>query len=570
MHDNCYLKKIPFTASFSGNIYYLLLVFALSAFLLQGCSEEPKHIGQKEVVAEPAAINPTAAEIIESSLKDAMANNGQVADLQLKYTAYIQHLYQNNDFKPLWSSAGQWAVSSDSLFKLINQSHHFGLFPEDYHAEKLTQLRQQILVDTSNNENNLDASLWAEADLLFTAAFVTMVKDVKVGRIVEDSVLQKDKTITGDFFEKQLSLFQTESTSEFISALEPTHTGYMQLKESLRDFLAIADLKRYSYINPKDSANLLKAVYVRVSEEDTSIHVSDTPDTLAVAHAIRAYRKNKGLRDDNKLTSGLISYLNNSDREKFIRIAITLDRYKQLPKLPKKHIWVNIPSYQLQLKDSDEVVISSKVVVGKPNTRTPQLTSVITDMITYPKWHIPNSIITKEILPALKKDVSYLAKKGYSLADYQGNEIDPTTVKWSKYEKEIPFRVIQGSGDDNALGVIKFNFPNKFSVYLHDTNQRHLFSKDKRALSHGCVRVESWDTLATYLLLQDSTHEKAVPIDSMQTWLALKEKHVIPLRNRVPLYIRYFTCEGVDGALVFHDDVYGEDRRLREKYFKEK
>jgi murein L,D-transpeptidase YcbB/YkuD len=231
---------------------------------------------------------------------------------------------------------------------------------------------------------------------------------------------------------------------------------------------------------------------------------------------------------------------------------------------------VNIPGYQLQLKDNDTVIIASKVVVGKPNTRTPQLTSVITDMITYPKWHIPNSIIAKEILPALKKDVGYLAKKGYSLADYQGNEIDPATVKWSQYEKEIPYRVIQGSGDDNALGVIKFNFPNKFSVYLHDTNQRHLFSKDKRALSHGCVRVESWDTLATYLLLQDSVHEKAVPIDSMQTWLALKEKHVIPLRNRVPLYIRYFTCEGVDGALVFHDDVYGEDRSIREKYFKEK
>jgi murein L,D-transpeptidase YcbB/YkuD len=570
MHDNCYLKTIPFTASFSGNIYYLFLVFAFSAIVLQGCSEEPKHIGQKEVVAEPAAINPTAAEIIQSSLKDAMANNGRVADIQLKYTAHIQHLYQNNDYKPLWSSAGQWAEQSDSLFQLINNSHQLGLFPEDYHSEKLTRLRQQILEDTFNKENNLDASLWAEADLLFTAAFVSMIKDLKVGRIIEDSVLEKDKTIAGEFFEKQLALFQKESTNEFVSKLEPDHIGYAQLKESLRDFLATADLKRYTYVNPKDSANLLKAVYVRLSEEDTSIHALDMPDSLTVAQAIKTYRKNKGLRDDNKLTSGLISYLNNSDREKFIRIAITLDRYKQLPELPKKHIWVNIPGYQLQLKDNDTVIIASKVVVGKPNTRTPQLTSVITDMITYPKWHIPNSIIAKEILPALKKDVGYLAKKGYSLADYQGNEIDPTTVKWSQYEKEIPYRVIQGSGDDNALGVIKFNFPNKFSVYLHDTNQRHLFSKDKRALSHGCVRVESWDTLATYLLLQDSVHEKAVPIDSMQTWLALKEKHVIPLRNRVPLYIRYFTCEGVDGALVFHDDVYGEDRSIREKYFKEK
>ena len=238
--------------------------------------------------------------------------------------------------------------------------------------------------------------------------------------------------------------------------------------------------------------------------------------------------------------------------------------------LPEKYIWVNVPGYQLVVKDSGSVIFSSKVVVGKPESQTPLLTSAITDMITYPKWHIPNSIIAKEILPALKKDVGYLAKKGYSLADFKGNEIDPATVDWSKYEKEIPYRVIQGSGDDNALGVIKFNFPNKFSVYLHDTNQRHLFSKNKRALSHGCVRVESWDTLATYLLEQDTIVANATPIDSLQTWLALKEKHVIALRNKVPLYIRYFTCEGEDGALVIHDDIYGEDNRLREKYFKEK
>ena len=570
MHNDCYLKVVRNKASFSGNIFNLFLVFALSGITFNSCSSEHKHIGEKEVVAEPAAINPSASEIIETSLKDAIKNNGELAGLHLKFASEINYLYNKNDFEPIWTNSGQWTERADTLYQLIDSALYLGLFPEDYHLERLSQLRQKTVVDTSNKENSLDASLWAEADLLFTSAFVNLVKDLKVGRLIEDSMLQKEKVITEEFFEQKLALFQKENVFKVLSNLEPAHEAYGQLKESLKDFLAGADLRKYTYVNAKDSADLFKTVLLRLSEEDSSIHATAEPDSITLAAAIKSYRKKKGLKTESKLTTNLISYINNTDREKFIRIAINLDRYKQLDALPEKFIWVNIPSYQLVVKDKDSIMFSSKVVVGKPESQTPLLTSSITDMITYPKWHIPNSIITKEILPALKRDVGYLAKKGYSLADFKGNEIDPSTVDWSKYEKTIPYRVIQGSGDDNALGVIKFNFPNKFSVYLHDTNQRHLFGKDKRALSHGCVRVESWDTLATYLLNQDSIVANATPIDSLQTWLALKEKHVIALRNRVPLFIRYFTCEGEDGALVIHDDIYGEDTLLREKYFKEK
>jgi murein L,D-transpeptidase YcbB/YkuD len=209
--------------------------------------------------------------------------------------------------------------------------------------------------------------------------------------------------------------------------------------------------------------------------------------------------------------------------------------------------------------------------VGKPLTRTPQLTSAISDMITYPKWTIPESIIEKEIIPALQRDAGYLKRKGYSLIDTAGNEVDPFKVKWTKYKKRIPYKVVQGSGDDNALGVLKFNFPNKYSVYLHDTNQRYLFGKTVRSLSHGCVRVQEWLTLATYLLRNDSiASPRAVPIDSLNNWLAQKQKHYVPLRKRVPLYIRYFTCEAKNDRLVFYDDIYGEDRKLKERFFADK
>lgn len=289
---------------------------------------------------------------------------------------------------------------------------------------------------------------------------------------------------------------------------------------------------------------------------------------MSFVTAIKQYQKIKGLKVDGKLSTALVNKLNNTGKEKFTRIAITLDRYKALQPLPSQYVWVNIPTYYLTVKENDTVVLTSKVVVGKTYTRTPELSSAISDMITYPQWTIPASIIAKEILPGLQKDPGYTNRKGYSILDNKGNVIDPYFIDWSQYKKGIPYRVVQGSGDANALGVLKFNFPNKHSVYLHDTNQRYLFSRTNRALSHGCVRVESWKNLANYILKSDSlSSAKFTSVDSLNKWLSLKQKRVIPVRKKVPVFIKYFTCEGVNGKIVFYDDIYDEDRKLRNKFF---
>src|SRR5262245_20633375 len=196
--------------------------------------------------------------------------------------------------------------------------------------------------------------------------------------------------------------------------------------------------------------------------------------------------------------------------------------------LTEKYIWVNIPTYSLRLMNDDTVVLGSKIVVGKPITRTPVLTSAVSELVTYPQWTIPASIIEKEILPGMKKDTGYLRKKGYMLLNSKNEEVSPDSVNWSKYKKTIPYKVIQGSGDDNALGILKFNFPNKYSVYLHDTNQRSFFGMESRALSHGCVRVQEWEKMAYYIMNNenDSTIKKRpnqITIDSMTHWLTIKE-----------------------------------------------
>jgi murein L,D-transpeptidase YcbB/YkuD len=238
--------------------------------------------------------------------------------------------------------------------------------------------------------------------------------------------------------------------------------------------------------------------------------------------------------------------------------------------MPAKYIWINTSANYLQVMEGDKVKISSRVICGKPKTRTPLLNGAVSVLITYPQWVPPPSIVSKEILPAVKKNPGYLAKKGFSLVDSKGQEVDPYTVDWSKYSKGIPYRVVQGSGDANDLGIMKFHFDNKYSVYLHDTNQRYLFANAMRSLSHGCVRVQDWQELANYMLRNDSLvsgGKNYTRIDSVRSWLQKKQKRHISLKNKIPVYIRNITCEGRNGTIVFYDDVYGEDKWLREKYF---
>jgi L,D-transpeptidase YcbB len=208
-------------------------------------------------------------------------------------------------------------------------------------------------------------------------------------------------------------------------------------------------------------------------------------------------------------------------------------------------------------------------------TRTPVLTSSVYEMITYPKWTIPTSIIVKDIIPGMKRNRGYLAKKGYSLFNKKGEEVSPDSVDWNKYTKGLPYSVVQGSGDANALGVMKFNFSNKYQVYMHDTNERHYFSRDIRSLSHGCVRVQEWSKMAGYFISNDSTKYKSAEDvtairDSVAHWLQKKEKHTVSFKNKVPVYFRYFSCEGKNGTIIFYDDIYGEDALLRQKYYSHK
>lgn len=543
----------------------------LSLQILQGCKDRPSSdVTKKEVVETPQEISVKAEDIIKGTLEKILTNNPELPDsFRVKNAGILHEMYQHREFKPLWFSEGRFVQRTDSFLSLLDSCMLLGMFPSDYYHKRIHMLRLQLLTDTAR-EKKMDASQWAFADLMLSSAFVQLVKDVKIGRLLPDSIIAKDSTLTYEFFNSEWDVLGQVSNDSFTKRLEPHHRGYWDIRAALPNFLRKADLTNYTFVASKDSSELRSLIYKRLTEEDTSL-VQQTPDSLAIVDAIKKYQERKKLKVDGKITSALLNLLNDTDLEKFVRIAINLDRFKQLQPLPSQHIWVNIPGFYLELREKDSLVLTSKVCVGKPVTKTPVITSAITDMVTYPKWTIPESIVKQEILPGLKKDPGYTIRKGYSLIDKDGNVVDPYTVTWSNYKNYIPYKVVQGSGDDNALGVLKFNFPNKHAVYLHDTNQRYLFSRTNRALSHGCVRVQAWYELSKYILRNDSIYsERAVPVDSLDAWLATKQKRSIPVRKPVPLFIRYFTCDARDGRVVFYDDIYAEDKKFREKIFANK
>lgn len=563
-----------------GSQRLITTCLAIFVLCLSSCKEKTKP-EEIVIVKAPEKMDDKVKELIRSFLEYSASKNGRMDDsTKLYQLPILRDIYKQKTFSPQWSSSQKWLTQGDSLLLLIENAKLYGLFPTDYHFHQLSVIKKLFAKDVFKDKETQDAASWARADLMLSDALISLFHDIKLGRLPNDSItLRKDSALSQEFiFSKFNAAASGLSLDVIISTLEPKHQGYRELKNAVRDFLDKADFNPITQVSfpNKNQQELRAAVAKRLFEIGYIDSTFTEIDSLRLASVLKKFQKDKKLAIDGKIGAQTIRMLNLSDQEKFNHIAITIDRYKMLPdSLPEKYIWVNIPSYSLKLVSHDTLVVSSKVVVGKPSTRTPVLTSAVSEMITYPQWTIPASIIEKEILPGLKKDTGYLRKKGYMLLNGKNEEVMPDSIDWNKYKKTIPFKVIQGSGDDNALGILKFNFYNKYSVYLHDTNQRSFFAFDSRALSHGCVRVQEWQKMAYYIMnnensLSTNSKVKPIPVDSLTHWLEIKEKHSIPIRSKVPVFIRYFTCEVNDGQISFFEDIYGEDKKMIELLFANK
>ena len=253
------------------------------------------------------------------------------------------------------------------------------------------------------------------------------------------------------------------------------------------------------------------------------------------------------------------------------QMALTLERWRWEAIPAADYVLVNLPAYQLEVVRHGRVLQTHRLVIGRPASPTPTLSSRLTSFTVAPEWRVPNSIATKEILPHMQagtratSEHNFLIDNNYTLYDAQGRRIDPAIVNWQAVSaRHFPYTIRQNAGCENALGNIIFRFANPYSVYLHATFNTADFQKSYRALGHGCMRMEHPMTLAAYLLGPDAARTN-LPTEA-QCEAAPKPRSYY-LRRPVALYVRYATCAVVAGQLRFYADVYGQDERLSQQLF---
>lgn len=263
--------------------------------------------------------------------------------------------------------------------------------------------------------------------------------------------------------------------------------------------------------------------------------------------------------------TGLQRALEGASGDQWTRIALNLERWRWAPReLGERYIVVNIPAYGLQVMEGSQEVLQMRVVVGSTEDETPVFSDLMTYLVFSPYWNIPASILRDETLPRVAKDKKYLERSGIEVLPAKGDRpLDPRSIDWSDEEitKELRFR--QVPGPENALGQVKFIFPNNFAIYLHDTPAAHLFRETERAYSHGCIRVEDPVALAKYVLRDRPQWDEARIAAAMKA----QEEQTVKLQTPIPVHIGYWTAwVGRDGAVTVGSDPYGidaEHARLR-------
>ena len=284
--------------------------------------------------------------------------------------------------------------------------------------------------------------------------------------------------------------------------------------------------------------------------------------TPTLMKAVKHFQKRNGLAVDGAIGKGTLRVLNKTVDDRITTLLLNLDRIKWLQyKKSKHHIVINIPAFMLYFEENGKLIQQIRTIVGKPKNPTPIFSNSVNTIVLNPYWNLPTSIVQKEMIPKLLKNPNIMKKKGIEIRRGWGKDaplVDPKKVDWAKYEKSkgIPFHFAQVPGPRNALGKVKFLFPNKYAVYMHDTPNKRLFGRTKRAFSHGCIRLHK----PRELLKTFASFNSNIDFEKSQEVLKGKVKTHLALEEKVPVDIIYLTAwVDYDGALQFRDDVYSYD-----------
>lgn len=546
--------------------------FVLVSLLIQACDNKPAPPKPKPVVLveKPELVNENVAKLIAGTLSGLSSSHTLVlANDSLFATRFLLEFYRDHQYAATWTNKGKLSIQGDSLVQLIRSAPLDGLLSADYHLEKIDSLLRR-----ERTNQKFDANKLSEADLLLTDAFFTYAVHIRTGRLNRDSLTREwhPRLVDTNLVALLNRAIRHNTIGRTIHSLEPQNQQYQGLKLALRRFLSEFRGSNWDSLKSRnsDSATFQERLKARlIASHDYAVAADDslTSDSLLLIRAIKNFQCKNFLTQDGKIGKLTFRALQRTKADYILQIELNMERcrWASFPK-ESRYVWVNIPKYEMKVVDEDTLVMKSRVIVGSPTKNTPLLKSRIGNFLIYPYWNVPYKIATEELLPILKRDTSYLRKNNFEVLNGFNQVVDPKYVIWKKYnEKFFPWRLRQKTGDENSLGVLKFNFYNKYGVYMHDTDNHRLFNKEMRALSHGCVRLEKFLDFAKYLIREDSVK---YPVDSLLVDLDMEKQKYVYIRHPIPIYIDYFTAEvTADGELFFFIDVYGKDEKMKKALF---
>ncbi len=470
----------------------------------------------------------------------------------------VTRLYETNDFNLLWSNGESYNDNAQQLFKTIQQADSFGLNPNDY---------DYPLIQSFIDATAIDENLISKSDVVFSHAYVKLASHISHGKHIQPEVALNDQII--------LSTLSNATTNSSITStienLQPKHNHYSRLLSALKRYknlpgeLPTLQLKKHSLELSDRSSEIIKLRTILHAlgdfhEENLTSELFD--ESLMVA--LSDFQIRHGLEPDGILGKRTVHELNTPISDRITQLEINLARSKALPDSNNnRYLHVNIPAYELYLHENDQITFQTRVVVGKKKNKTPLLSSELKQVVINPYWNVPRSITQKEIIPAIQQDPQYLTKNNMKLFGRVNNktyQLNPDAFDWNNIDPaNTNFRIRQEPGIKNSLGQIKFLFPNRYSVYLHDTPAKNLFALPKRAFSHGCIRLQDPFGLAEAVLSSDGVWSKG---DLM--YLAKHNKRkTLTLQTPVPIHVTYMTA-WVDqhGIVHFRPDIYKRDSQF--------
>lgn len=527
----------------------------------------------------------SSAQSPDLSMRDLLRFRIELGGIPLKisvgkepiYAAIVLPIfYERRVYQPAWTDSQGPLPQTETLLNAIRHADREGLRPGDYHLEKIEAILSELHQTPKLWEQPHPRQL-VDLDLLLTDAFLIYGSHLLAGRINPEQIdpqwfANRREADLAQLLEDALSSNQIEET---LAALLPAYAGYTRLRDTLAIYRKFAETGGWptvpsgSKLRQGDRSERIPLLRQRLAAEGFLTNVGADDQTLFdndVEQALKKFQMQNGLETDGILGTQTLQALNISADQRVRQIVVNMERWRWLPQnLGDRYILVNIASFNLDVLEQETPVLNMRVVAGKSYRKTPVFSDKITYLVINPYWGVPDTIAKKDILPKQKKDPNFLMNQKIRVFEGWGantREIDPSIIDWNNVTAaNLTYRFKQDPGPQNALGRIKFMFPNQFDVYLHDTPSKELFAKARRDFSSGCIRIEKPVELAEYLLRKHPDW----PSEKIRSTLSGSDftTQTVKLPEPVNIHILYWTVwVGKDDRIHFGPDIYDRDTAL--------